>query len=261
MRSLAEPAHGANLDLGRSLMNGLASVDPASMDVAKVMVYGLLGGDWDQSPYTSRGERVAELAARGVRLVIEEFRTDTTKTRKDGTRGALRIDYGDPRAPEKPIAWLWKWLDSARSAGDLYGRCIVVLAAEQYASRLVVPQSQQHPPLRWSSHRDHARKALAKLAGPHIPASLKQLEKAVAKAKAEHEQSTRPPSRQNAPAAAHAGADPREVVEEVDDDQSSEPFEDEDLHDPEYDVDDPRVDIAGVLGPDGTVYSDADAGL
>jgi hypothetical protein len=43
--------------------------------------YALLGPDYDQSPYTQTGDRVAELAARGVRLVIEEFRTDVTKTR------------------------------------------------------------------------------------------------------------------------------------------------------------------------------------
>jgi hypothetical protein len=119
--------------------------------------------------------------------VIEEFRTDVTKTRKDGSRGALRIDYGDPRKPEKPIAWLWKFIDGARTAGELYGRALVVIAAEQYASRLVVPQSQQHAPMRWPSHKDHARKALAKLAGPYLPASLKQVEKAVAKAHSEHE--------------------------------------------------------------------------
>jgi hypothetical protein len=62
-----------------------------------------------------------------------------------------------------------------------------VIAAEQYASRLVVPQSQQHSAMRWPSHRDHARKALAKLAGPHLPATLKQVEKAVAKAHSKHE--------------------------------------------------------------------------
>jgi hypothetical protein len=150
--------------------------------------------------------------------VIEEFRTDVTKTRREGSRGALRIDYGDPRKPEKPIAWLWKWLDSSKSAGDLYGRCIVVLAAEQYASRLVVPSSQQHPPIRWSSHKDHARKAIAKLAGPHIPASLKQLEKAVATAKAEHDHATRRPVRPDATAAAatpESDGDPdRSVVDE-----------------------------------------------
>ena len=190
MRAIAEQAHGANLDLGWGLMNGLAAVDAADMAVAKFFVYAVLGADFDQSPYTQTGDRVAELAARGVRLVIEEFRTDVTKTRKDGSRGALRIDYGDPRKPEKPIAWLWKFIDGARSAGELYGRALVVIAAEQYASRLVVPQSQQHSPMRWSSHKDHARKALARLAGPHLPMTIKQVEKAVVKAHSEQEKAT-----------------------------------------------------------------------
>jgi ParB/RepB/Spo0J family partition protein len=190
LRAIAEQAHGANLDLGWGLMNGLATVDPADMAVAKFFVFAVLGADYDQSPYTQTGDRVAELAARGVRLVIEEFRTDVTKTRKDGSRGALRIDYGDPRKPEKPIAWLWKFIDGAKTAGELYGRALVVIAAEQYASRLVVPSSQQHSPIRWPSHKDHARKALAKLAGPHLPVTLKQVEKAVAKAHSEQEKTT-----------------------------------------------------------------------
>ena len=190
MRAIAEQAHGANLDLGWGLMNGLAAVDPGDMAVAKFFVFAVLGADYDQSPYTQTGERVAELAARGVRLVIEEFRTDVTKTRKDGSRGALRIDYGDPRKAEKPVAWLWKFIDGAKSAGELYGRALVVIAAEKYASRLVVPSSQQHSPMRWSSHKDHARKALAKLAGPHLPATLKQVEKAVVKAHSEQQNAT-----------------------------------------------------------------------
>ena len=252
MRQLAEQAHGVNADLGRSLMNGLATVDPASMDVARLMVYGLLGPDWDQSPYTQTGDRIAELAARGIRLVVEEFRTDVTKTRKDGTRGALRVDYGDPRKPEEPIVWVLKWLDSARSAGDLYGRATVVLAAEQYASRLVVPSSQQHPPMRWSSHKDHTRKALAKLAGPHLPASLKQLEKAVAKAKAEHEQATRPADREPGASSTAVDEAPTEPHVDVVDEPVEEKLASEDLDDDElgYDAD-----------PDGAVYSDPDPGL
>lgn len=59
---------------------------------------------------------------------------------------------------------------------------LVVIAAEQYASRLVVPKSQQTPSTRWSSHKDHAARALEKLAGPHLPASLAQLQKAVERA-------------------------------------------------------------------------------
>ena len=44
--------------------------------------------------------------------------------------------------------------------------------------------------MRWPSHKDHARKALAKLAGPHLPATLKQVEKAVAKAHSENQHAT-----------------------------------------------------------------------
>jgi len=43
-------------------------------------------------------------------LVIEELRTDVTKTRKDGTRGRLRYDYGEHRDPQAAIAWLWKYI-------------------------------------------------------------------------------------------------------------------------------------------------------
>jgi hypothetical protein len=57
-----------------------------------------------------------------------------------------------------------------------------VIAAEQHACRLVVPNSQRMPATRWSSHKDHAAKALAKLVGPHVPASLKKLERAIERA-------------------------------------------------------------------------------
>ena len=50
------------------------------------------------------------LAVNGIRLVVEELRADVTKTRKDGSRGRLRIDYGDPREPLQAIAWMWKFL-------------------------------------------------------------------------------------------------------------------------------------------------------
>jgi hypothetical protein len=56
----------------------------------------------------------------------------------------------------------------------------VVIAAERYAaSRIVLPSSQLHHPQHYGSHKDLAEKALAKLAGPHIPGSMKQLTKAI----------------------------------------------------------------------------------
>ena len=119
-RELADQAHGANVDLGWALMNNLATVDPSDIAVARFFVFALLGSDYDGSPYTQSGDLIAELAMRGIRLVIEEFRTDVTKTLKSGERGKLRIDYGDPKQPEKPIAWLWKFIDGAKTAGELF---------------------------------------------------------------------------------------------------------------------------------------------
>jgi ParB/RepB/Spo0J family partition protein len=184
LREVADQAHGANLDLGHALVHNLTTVDPSDIDVARFFVGALLGADHDSSPYTQRGERIARIAAGGIRLGVEELRSDVTKTRKDGSRGRLRIDYGDHRDPQAALSWLWKFIDGAKTAGELYGRALVVIAAEQHATRLVVPSSQRMPATRWSSHKDIAAKALKKLAGPHVPASLSKLEQAVKRAHA-----------------------------------------------------------------------------
>jgi hypothetical protein len=110
-----------------------------------------------------------------------------TKTRKDGTRGRLRIGYGDAREPREALAWMWKFLEGAKTAGELYGRALVVIAAEQYASRLVLAASQRRHRSPWSSRKDTAAKALRKLAGPHMPASLTSVERAVKRAHAAYE--------------------------------------------------------------------------
>jgi hypothetical protein len=138
-----------------------------------------------------------------------------TKTRKDGNRGRLRIDYGDHRDPQAAIAWLWKFVDGAKTAGELYGRALVVIAAERYATRLVVPTSQRMPATRWSSHKDLAAKALRKLAGPHVPASLTKLEQAVKRAHSAYEKAEaaqREAQRTDAPAAAAVDNDSADGV-------------------------------------------------
>jgi ParB/RepB/Spo0J family partition protein len=184
IRQLAETAHSANLDLANTLRAGLTVIDPTDMNVARFFVYALLGADSENS--YAKDTVVSAIALRGIRFVIGDFREDKTKTRKDGSPGALRISYGEGNRHENQSHWLWKYLDGARSAGELYGRALVVIAAEQYASRLVVPASQQIRPLTWPSHKNIALKALTKLAGPHIAPTLKALEKAVAKANREH---------------------------------------------------------------------------
>jgi hypothetical protein len=133
-----------------------------------------------------------------------------------------------------------------------------VIAAEQHACRLVVPSSRQFGAKRWPSHKDHAAKALQKLVGPRLPATLKQLEKAIAKAGAElHEAQAEAHARRASSVEEDVGAgeetgDPAEAsdgLEEVGDD-----FIDEQLED-----DDP-VNVAGALGPDAHAYSDTDPG-
>jgi hypothetical protein len=57
------------------------------------------------APRTPRpAKRIAQLAIGGIRLIAGELWSDVTKTRKDRTRGRLRIDYGNPREPQAAIA-------------------------------------------------------------------------------------------------------------------------------------------------------------
>jgi hypothetical protein len=212
-----------NLDLGTSLLVGLSVVDPADTDVARFFVYALLGADHDASPYTQADQRIHHLAAAGIRLVIDELRADVTKTLKDGTRGRLRIDYGDPKQPEPALKWLWRYVDGAKGAGELYGRALVVIAAEQYAARIVLPASQRTYRSQWGSHKDLAAKALRKLAGTHLPASLKQLDRAVARANKQAEDAQRGQRHATGDLIASNGALPNEsadcqgVVDNVED--------------------------------------------
>jgi hypothetical protein len=216
LRELSEQAHGVNLDLGASLLNGMSTVDAGSIDVARFFTYALLGADHDGSAYTQTGERIKHLAAAGIRLVLDELREDVTRTKKDGARGRLKIDYGNPKEPGAALKWLWRYVDSATDANQLYGRALVVIVAEQHAARIVLPASQRTYRMRWSSHKDLAEKALRKLAGPHIPASIKQLERAIARVDKQAEEARRDqrPAR-SAPAGAAEPVDPQAPGEPV----------------------------------------------
>jgi hypothetical protein len=83
----------------------------------------------------------------------------------------------------------------------------VVIAAEQYAARMVLPASQRTCRQQWGSHNNLAAKALKKLVSPHLPASLKQLEKAVAAAN-KHAKETQNAQRATTTREPPAGTDP-----------------------------------------------------
>ena len=166
-REFTRQAHGTNLDLGAALLQKLAAVDPDDMDVARFFAYGILG--CDQLDFRGGGSHtVATIAANGIRLVIADQRTTTTPTLKGGGRGKTKVAYGEI---EDAAAWLWKFVDGAKSAGELYGRALVVFAAQHYASNLVLARSERRSSVLPSSHKDTARKAFERLTKKVLPAS------------------------------------------------------------------------------------------
>lgn len=145
------------------------------MEVARFFAYGLLGPD--ERGYLGAGDHtVATIAANGVRLVIEGQRTTSTPTLKSGEPGRTKVAYGEVEAA---ASWLWKFIEGARSAGELYGRVLVVFAAQHYASQLVLPAGKRRGSVLPRSRRETARKAFERLTKPLLPASHVELQRAL----------------------------------------------------------------------------------
>jgi hypothetical protein len=175
LRDITRQAHGTNLDLGAALLTQLATVEADDIDVARFFAYGLLGPD--ASPYASNDDVAKTIASNGLRLVLEEHRTTTTPTLKSGARGKTKVAYCEPDVAAK---WLWRFIDGAKSAGELYGRALVVFAAQHYASQLVLPTSKRRSSILPRSHKDTARKAFERVTKGVLPASHTQLQRAIA---------------------------------------------------------------------------------
>src|SRR3954468_16163630 len=75
---------------------------------------------------------------------------------------------------------MWRFLDGARTAGELYGRALVVLWAAHYAREEVLPGAEQRTNLVGYDLEDRALKALEKLGRRHRPVALRRLEQAIA---------------------------------------------------------------------------------
>ena len=176
LRELTRQAHGTNLDLGAALLTELATVAPDDMHVARFFAYGLLGPE--TSSYLGTSDHVARtIAANGLRLVLDEHRTTTTPTLKSGKPGKTKVAYGDVDAAAK---WMWRFIDGAKTAGELYGRVLVVFAAQHYASQLVLANSQRRGSVLPRSHKDIARKAFERVTKSVLPASHVRLQRALA---------------------------------------------------------------------------------
>ena len=176
LRELTRQAHGTNLDLGAALLTELATVAPDDMDVARFFALGLLGPE--TSSYLGTSDHVARtIAANGLRLVLDEHRTTRTPTLKSGKPGKTKVAYGDVDAAAK---WMWRFIDGAKTAGELYGRVLVVFAAQHYASQLVLANSQRRGSVLPRSHKDIARKAFERVTKSVLPATHVRLQRALA---------------------------------------------------------------------------------
>jgi hypothetical protein len=176
LRELTRQAHGTNLDLGAAFLSELATVAPDDLDVARFFAFGILGPE--TSSYLGTSDHVARtIAANGLRLVLDEHRTTTTPALKSGKPGRTKVVYGDVDAAAK---WMWRFVDGAKTAGELYGRVLVVFAAQHYASQLVLANSQRRGSVLPRSHKDIARKAFERVTKRVLPASHVRLQRALA---------------------------------------------------------------------------------
>jgi ParB/RepB/Spo0J family partition protein len=175
LRELTRQAHAVNLDLGSALLNELSTV-AVDMSVARFFALGLLGPE--SSSYLGSSDHAARtIAANGLRLVLEEHRTTTTPTLKSGKPGRTKVAYADVDQASK---WLWKFIDGATTAGELFGRALVVYAAQHYACQLVLPAGQRRGSVLPYSHKNTARKAFEQLTKGVLPASYLALQRALA---------------------------------------------------------------------------------
>ncbi len=93
-----------------------------------------------------------------------------------GQPGCTKVTYTDP---SEAVKWLWEFVDGAKTAGELYGRTLVVFAGQHYAHQIALPTSRRRPSVLPASRKDMARKAFEKIAKPALPASHGQLARAI----------------------------------------------------------------------------------
>jgi hypothetical protein len=198
--------------------------------VARFYCYGLLGPE--TAHYLGTGDHAARtIAANGIRLVLDEQRTTETPTLKSGQPGKTKVTYGEP---EDALKWLWRFVDGAKTAGELYGRTLVVFACQHYANQLALPNSQRRGSVLPRSHRDTARKAFEKVTKTALPASHRELARAIEREAREYRDriaALEQHARAAAAAADDAGEEPdiEQPVDDVDDGELG----DEDLEEPQ----------------------------
>lgn len=200
-------ANAHQAQLGR-LLDNMADVE-IDMDVARFFVFGLLGTPY--SRYGMASHVGVDIHARGFGSLSP---TITETVRSNGGPGKPKISYpllgvgvpvedrGVEKAGERNNAALWKFMDGAKTPGELFGRALCLFAAADLVIPMVLPSSKQfinpNNPRSYAlatqaphSYKDHAAKSLAKLMkkyavkAPELEAALKAWRKVDRDAEAE----------------------------------------------------------------------------
>lgn len=198
-------AHQAQL---HRLLDNMAEVE-VDMDVARFFVFGLLGTPY--SRYGMASHAGVDIHARGFGSLSP---TITETVRSNGGPGKPKISYpllgvnvpvedrGVEKTGERNNAALWKFMDGAKTPGELFGRALCLFAAADLVIPMVLPSSKQfvnpnnprsyaNPTQAPHSYKDHAAKALHRLMkkydvkAPELDAALKAWRKVDRDAEAE----------------------------------------------------------------------------
>jgi hypothetical protein len=119
------------------------------------------------------------IAAAGLRICVDELSSVEINKLKSGKVGKPKVIYADVADTER---WMWKFVDGATTAGELYGRALVVLWAAHYALQEVLPHSERRGRVVEGlfGYDDKLIKILERLGKRHLPAQLSKLRRAIA---------------------------------------------------------------------------------
>jgi hypothetical protein len=180
-RELAAAARGANLDLGRKLLDQLAETE-LSKDLAQLVAYTVLSrpveGYWtDQA--AGGAYSVAQLAGRGLRYVLPDWQPETQLK-----KGTTKVDYTGAgtsgEARQELEQRFWAWFETAKTAEQITGRLLISVAAAHWALDECLPRSRRMPCSIYAGKDDRAVKALERLTRKAVPASLKRVRQPIA---------------------------------------------------------------------------------
>ncbi len=182
LRDTAPATRAANADLGRAMIAGLSTVE-LTKDVAVFFSRAALGSLWDGSSIAPSAE-LSRVLARRCKYAVEELRQviDQGET-KSGKPKPSKVEYADDN---EAATWLRRWVEQPKEPAAILGRTLVVFAIASEVDMDVATVAEQakaggrgqglHIPT-------DAGKALARIAKPYVPGSMKGVRREKAKLK------------------------------------------------------------------------------